>query len=186
MSSEFACGGITTSGTFGGWTLVDSDASKLPQDLASAIGIVFDDDNEKVTPIYYYGYQVVNGLNHCLILKRVRSRNGKTKIDYVTAVINIPPKINGYKEAKLVSKEVADETILSEEAQKAFDAKVKPLTGVGYTPLLEVGTQVVKGINYHIICQALTQYPDSIPYAVRIIINQFGEGYHSVEIRRID
>lgn len=185
MSSEFAFGGITTSGTFGGWTLVDSDAERLPQDLASAIGVVFDDENEKVAPVYYYGYQLVNGLNHCLVLKRFRYRNGKTKIDYVTAVINIPPKVNGYKEAKLVSKEVADETILSEEAQKAFDEKVKPLTGVGYTPLLEVGTQVVKGVNYHIICQALTQYPDSIPYAVRIIINQFGENYHIVEIKRI-
>lgn len=185
MSSEFGFGGITTFDALGGWTLVDSDAERLPQDLASAIGVVFDDDNEKVVPIYYYGYQLVNGLNHCLVLKRIRNRNGKIKIDYITVVINIPPKVNGYKEAKLVSKEVAGEIILSEEAQKAFDAKVKSLTGVGYTPLLEVGTQVVKGINYHIICQALTQYPDSVPYAVRIIINQFGENYHIVEIKRI-
>lgn len=185
MSSEFGLGSITTSGTFGGWTLVDSDAERLPQDLASAINIVFDDENEKVVPIYYHGYQLANGLNHCLVLKRIRNRNGKIKVDYVTAVINIPPKVDGYKEAKLVSKEVADETILSEEAQKAFDAEVKPLTGVGYTPLLEVGDQVVKGVNYHIICQALVQYPDSIPYAVRIIINQFGENYHIVEIKRI-
>lgn len=186
MSSEFAFGGITTSGTFGGWTLVDSDANRLPQDLASAIGVVFADDNEKVVPIYYYGYQLVNGLNHCLILKRIRNRNGKTKLDYVTAVINIPPKVEGYKEAKLVSKEVANETILSNETQKAFDAKVKPLVGVEYTPLLEIGTQVVKGVNYHIICQALVQYPDAVPYAVRIVINQFGENYHIEEIKRID
>ena len=178
-------GGIETTGTFGGWTLVDSDASRLPQDLASGLYVVFENRTEKITPVYYRGYQLVNGMNHCLICRRERTQGENIIKDYVVVVINIPAKVDGYKEAKLVKMEVAEETILSDEAKAAFDAKVKPLTGTTHKPLLEVGKQTVKGVNYHIICQSQVEYLGTEPYLTRIIINQFGSEISVTEIKRI-
>ena len=178
-------GGIETTGTFGGWTLVDGDTSKLPQDIASGMDIAFEDRDEKIVPVYYFGYQLVNGMNHCFVCARERTQDGKTFNDYVTVVINIPPKVDGYKEAKLVKMEVADETILTEEVKKIFDAKIKPLTGAIHKPLLEIGKQIVKGTNYHIICESKAVYPDAKPYLTRIVLNQFGENSTIVSINVI-
>ena len=168
-------GGIETAGTFGGWSLVDSDAERLPQDVASGLFVAFENRSEKITPVYYHAYQVVNGVNYALACRRERT----------TVVINIPAKVDGYKEAKLVKMEVADETILSDEAKEAFDAKVKPLTGTTHKPLLEVGKQTVKGVNYIIICQSQTMYLETEPYLTRIVINQFGSEISVTEIKRI-
>lgn len=178
-------GGLETAGTFGGWSLVDSTAAELPQDLASGIYVAFEDRSEKITPVYYFGYQLVNGMNHCLVCRRERTQGEKIVKDYVTVVINIPPKVDGYKEAKLVKMEVADETILSDEAKSAFDAKVATLTGTTHKPLLEVGKQVVKGVNYYLICQSQTQYLNTEPYLTRVVINQFGSNISVLEIKRI-
>ena len=178
-------GGIETTGTFGGWSLVDSDAGRLPQDVASGLFVAFENRDEKITPIYYHAYQVVNGMNHALVCRRERTQGENIVKDYVTVVINIPAKVDGYKEAKLVKMEVADETILSDEAKAAFDAKVKPLTGTTHKPLLEVGKQTVKGVNYIIICQSQVEYLGTEPYLTRIVINQFGSEISVTEIKRI-
>ena len=178
-------GGIETAGTFGGWNLVDSISGGLPQDVASGIYTAFENRTEKFTPIYYFGYQLVNGMNHCLVCRRERTQGEKIVKDYVTVVINIPPKVDGYKEAKLVKMEVAEETILSDEAKKAFDEKVATLLGTTHKPLLEVGRQIVKGVNYIVICQSQTEYLDTEPYLTRITVNQFGSNISVIEIKRI-
>ena len=129
---------VETAGTFGSWSLVDSTIGGLPQDVASGIYVAFENRTEKVTPIYYFGYQLVNGMNHCLVCRRERTQGEGIIRDYVTVVINIPPKIDGYKETKLVSMEVAEETILFEEAKKAFDEKVAILLGTTHNPLFSL------------------------------------------------
>lgn len=179
-------GGIETTGTFGGWNLVDASAEKLPQDVASAIYGVFDGRDEKINPVWYFGYQLVNGMNHSLVCARERTQNEKVIKDYVNVVINIPPKVEGYKEATLLKMEVAEETILSSEAKQVFDATAGKLTGTTHKPLLEVGKQVVKGVNFHIICQSQTVYTDEKPYLTRIVLNRFCENMSTVEIQRID
>lgn len=52
--------------------------------------------------------------------------------------------------------ENTDAVKLPDEAQTAFDKATEGLTGVGYTPIALIGTQVVAGINYAILCQAAT------------------------------
>ena len=127
----------------------------------------------------------MNGVNYALVCRRERTQGENIVKDYVTVVINIPAKVDGYKEAKLVKMEVADETILSDEAKAAFDAKVKPLTGTTHKPLLEVGKQTVKGVNYIIICQSQVEYLGTEPYLTRIVINQFGSEISVTEIKPI-
>lgn len=54
-----------------------------------------------------------------------------------------------------------------EQAQSAFDKAMEGLVGVNYTPVALLGTQLVSGTNYSLLCEATVVYPDAKPsYAV--------------------
>ena len=178
-------GNIKSSGAFGGWYLVDALAEKLPQEVARGLSVAFSEREEELEPVWYIGYQLVNGLNHAFICRRIRKSENREVRDFVTVVINIPMGVNGYKDAKLVKMEVSGESILNEETQEIFDTAMKNMVGAAHKVLAEIGTQVVKGINYHFICQSQGVYPGSQPYLTRVIINQFGEYVSIVGIEPI-
>lgn len=52
---------------------------------------------------------------------------------------------------------------LPEEAQTAFDKALESLDGAVYTPVALLGTQVVAGTNYCILCQITPVVPDPAP-----------------------
>ena len=54
---------------------------------------------------------------------------------------------------------------LPEEAQKAFDEATEALTGAVLTPLACIGTQVVAGTNYAILCRSELSTPEANPDA---------------------
>ena len=68
---------------------------------------------------------------------------------------------------------IDSEIQLPAEAAAAFDKVTKTLLGVNYKPIAYIGSQVVKGINYHIVCQARVIYPGAEPYGVKMVINDF-------------
>ena len=160
--------GIELGELLGGYEIVNKPANELPQDLTSAVsningGIL----GATYQPIWYVGHQLVNGTNHLLICKEIRSTKDKNTC-IVGLVINI--SASG-KDATVV--EIIEEAKLSAEVQVAFLAAEKQLVGVGYKPLAYVGSQVVKGINHYLICQAKGIYPNAMPYAVVMCINVF-------------
>ena len=160
--------GIELGELLGGYEIVNKPANELPQDLTSAVsningGIL----GATYQPIWYVGHQLVNGTNHLLICKEIRSTKDKNTC-IVGLVINI--SASG-KDATVV--EIIEEAKLSAEVQVAFLAAEKQLVGVGYKPLAYVGSQVVKGVNHYLICQAKGIYPNSTPYAVVMCINVF-------------
>lgn len=57
---------------------------------------------------------------------------------------------------------------ITTEAQAAFDKATEALTGVEYTPVALVGTQVVAGTNYAFVCigKTVTAEPTASPYLV--------------------
>ena len=160
--------GIELGELLGGYEIVNKPADKLPQDLASAVGNINGGIlGATYQPIWYVGHQLVNGTNHLLICKEIRST--KDKNTYIVGlVINI--SASG-KDATVV--EIIEEAKLSAEVQIAFLATEKQLVGVGYKPLAYIGSQVVKGVNHYLICQAKGIYPNATPYAVVICINIF-------------
>ena len=48
-----------------------------------------------------------------------------------------------------------EEGELPEDAKKAFDAAMETITGMGFTPVALLGTQVVAGTNYAVLCKAI-------------------------------
>jgi hypothetical protein len=177
-------GGINLNeGGLGGYKLCNIPATKLPQDVATAVVKVnMDLLGASYLPIRLVGTQIVNGVNYMFIAKEVlATANKETQI--VMLVINIPSGDATGAQAQIV--EVINEAELPAEVQDAFDAAVGQLHGVNYDPLLYVGNQVVKGINYYIICEATTIYPGAVPAPVVVCINAFNGEYTVVSVEQI-
>ena len=169
MAKKF--GNIELGEVFGGYEIVNQPADKLPQDLASAIGNINGGIlGATYQPLWYVGHQLVNGTNHFLICKEIRSTKDQNTC-IVGLVINIPPGKVGGEDAKVV--EIIEEAKLLPEVQTAFDTAEKNLVGVGYKPVAYIGSQVVRGVNHYLICQARGIYPGAKPYAVIMCINVF-------------
>ena len=65
---------------------------------------------------------------------------------------------------------VPEKAEVTEDAQAAFDKAREGLTGVSYTPVALVGTQLVSGTNYCILCEARVVYPDAVPYYALVYV----------------
>ena len=59
---------------------------------------------------------------------------------------------------------------LPEEAQAAFDKALNGLIGAEYTPVALVGTPLVAGMNYCILCQVTPVVPDPAPGSALVYI----------------
>ena len=165
---------------FGGYEIINKTSDQIPQDAASAIGIVNSNPLLGATyiPIWLWGKQVVNGVNYFFIAEDIRATKDKDK-SIVGLIINIPPGTGAIKGegAKIVR--VIENEKLSEEIDVAFNEVVKGLCGVAYKPIAYIGKQIVKGENHYILCEAKTIYPGAQPRAVILCINIF-EGKSSV------
>ncbi len=157
---------------FGGYEIVNTSVDSLPQELASAISSVNGELlGATYLPIWYVGKQVVNGVNHFFICKEIRSTKDRNQM-IVGLVINIPPKkVADGSGATIV--EIIEEAQLDPELAYIFKTATSQLMGVNYKPIAYIGKQVVRGINYHFICEARRVVPGSKPYPVTLVINKF-------------
>lgn len=179
-------GDITNSAVLGGWTLIMRDANELPQDLASAFGDVFDRVGATYTPAYYLATQVVNGTNHKLIAERTRLvSGGKNLKDFAVVTINIPSGSVGGKGATLVSEEDVTDFVLRDDVEKGVKKALSEFVGATIKPLFEIGTQIVKGVNYHFICENTIAYPNAEPHLTRVAINKYQDYWTIAEIEKL-
>lgn len=58
----------------------------------------------------------------------------------------------------------SDDPAVNEELRAVFDKGMETLTGVSYTPIAYLGSQLVAGRNHAFLCQAVTVYPGAEPY----------------------
>ena len=65
---------------------------------------------------------------------------------------------------------ISEDAALTEEARAAFEKAMEGLTGVGYEPVALIGTQVVSGTNYCILCEARTIVPDAAPFYALVYV----------------
>ena len=72
---------------------------------------------------------------------------------------------------------------ITEDVQAVFDKAMEGLIGVNYVPVAFLGSQVVAGTNYCLLCQATVVYPDAQPYYVLMYLYQDLSG--NVEIMNI-
>lgn len=177
----------------GGWTLNQAlpesiemvDGAKEALDLAA-------DQLDGAIPVAYLGSQVVAGANYAYlcalsddgttakgyeIVKIYKDLEGSATVLDATQIDLASYKTEAteltFPEAGLAGGwTVADASgaALDENAQAAFDAALLGFSGVGYTPLALLGTQVVAGTNYLVLCKAtrVTAEPVSALAVVQI------------------
>ena len=71
---------------------------------------------------------------------------------------------------------VPEDTAMTDEAQAAFDKAMESLVGVDYAPIACLGTQLVAGQNYCILCKATVVAPDAAPYLALVYVYADLEG----------
>ena len=59
---------------------------------------------------------------------------------------------------------------MTDDAQSAFDKAMEGLIGVNYVPVALIGTQLVSGTNFCILCEASVVSPDAKPYYALVYI----------------
>ena len=57
----------------------------------------------------------------------------------------------------------SEEITLPEDAAKAFEAATEGLIGCSYKPVALLGTQLVSGTNYCVLCELTPVVPDPVP-----------------------
>ena len=158
----------------GGWSVESCESSALPEAVQAAFDLACEGyDEMELTPIAYLGSQVVAGANYAVLCKGSDSSGSCPVVAIVYAALDGTAEfrcvnaldLGEYRYAEsdgsLTNENMAggwtvtdeDGAALSEEAAAAFDTAMEGLTGVGYTPLGVIGTQVVAGINYAYICR---------------------------------
>lgn len=176
---------ITNSKLLDGWELKLQKADKLPQGLTTAFNRLYGEKfGGNYVPVYYVATQVVNGINHKLIVERNKLvSGGKTIKDFAVVVINIPAGDARAEKATVVSEEDATDFVLRDEIEQGVKKALQEYTGIGLKPLLEVGTQVVRGMNYVFICEAILNYKEKLdPYLAKVIVNNFKDNWAIVDV----
>ena len=74
----------------------------------------------------------------------------------------------------------AESPELTDEAKAAFEKATEGLLGVGYKPVALLGTQVVAGTNYRILCEATVVYPGAETHEVVMTIYEDLDGNASI------
>ena len=145
--------------------------------ITDAFKKVFDKAMETLTgveytPVAYLSSQVVAGTNHRVLCKATPTvPDAKTTYSIVT----IYEDLNGNAEVSNVQESTisaefpeldggwaeAESPALTTEANAAFTKACETLTGMEYTPVALIATQVVAGTNYQILCEAKATVPNA-------------------------
>lgn len=171
----------------GGWSraespvITDDVKALLEKAAAQLTGVVY-------TPVAYVGSQVVAGTNHLVLCKAepvvpdaaqtyalltiYEDLQGKAEITEIlasNAEAGVPGLAGGWN--------APDSPVLTNEATAALEKATEKLVGAEYTPIALLGTQVVAGTNYSLLCEITATSPEAAPnYAVVIVYENLEGG----------
>ena len=165
----------------GGWTVSKEPVTpSIPQEALDAFNAAMEGlDGVGYEPIAYLGSQVVAGVNYGFLCRaKVVTPDAEASLCTVkiyrdlegnASVLDIKDiAISDYTadgDVSFTPENLAGgwslpadlaPAALPEEVQKAFDTALAGFAGVGYSPIAYLGSQVVAGANYAILCNATT------------------------------
>ena len=168
----------------GGWTVYTETAStSMPEPLLPAfLSVTNSVEDVTYSAVAYLGSQVVAGMNYQVLCTATPKDGGEAALKVLIIYIDLEGKaqltkvsdfnIADYTESagKVTEKNLAggwqvnddiEPTPLPDDAQKAFDKAVEGFDGNKLTPMALLGTQVVSGKNYAILCgsELVTEEP---------------------------
>ena len=184
-----------TAAMSGGWAVAESEAAALPQEVQEAFAKATETlTGAELIPLAYFGSQVVAGTNDaivCLSRPSVAELEGAGELVVVilyrdlqggAEIRNIAPlDLGAYAEAEdggaaeqlsggwSFPEEFTAGT-LPEEAAAAFEKALEGFVGSDLTPMALLGTQVVAGTNYAVLCRTQAVTPDAVPQAQIVFV----------------
>ena len=162
-------GGWTENTEFGAVTFPETAKAAFDNAVSGLLGV-------RYTPVAYLGSQVVAGANYrFLCTYETVTAQPETGLAVLTVYADLTGGASLTDVVRFTVPEVlgselvfpaagmaggwtyaeASEAVLDGKTQADFDKAVSALTGVGYTPVALLGTQVVAGTNYAVLCKAV-------------------------------
>ena len=190
--------------TTGGWTIFsDETKANIPEGPQAALDKALAAyTGASLTPVAYLGSQIVSGTNY-KFLCRSQAVTPDAEESFVT--ITVYEDLQGNAEITevkdfhltdyLENKEIATEDMdggwtVSEndgtmmemvaDIQIPFDTATENLEGCFYEPVAVLGSQVVAGANYAILCRVTPTTPDATPHFSVVQINAPVSGTASI------
>ena len=173
----------------GGWTITEQEAAALPEEVASGFSdAAYGTD---LTPVALVAQQVVKGTNDMLLCRNddeyrmiVVNRDLENNATLKSNVkFNLSDYTAGGEEGITESLDggwyTPDDITsvpLPEDAQAAFEKALENFAGSNIVPMALLGTQVVKGINYAILCHVTPMVYDPVSSTQVITIYSDPEG----------
>ena len=183
----------------GGWTIAeDPAAAELPDDVQKAMDNFAENYGDDLIPMAYYGNQVVKGMNYGLLCK------SKGDNELQTVVLEQEPNgnvdgaiINTFKIDEYTQGDGADPsaepvdggwnvaedyttTELPDEVQNAFDKATEEFVGNDLVPMAYLGSQVVAGTNYALLCHSTLVTAEPVSSIQVVIIYEDLDGNCSI------
>ena len=173
----------------GGWSaaedtgLTEDQRSLFERAMEGLLGVNYE-------PIAYLGSQVVAGLNHCFLCKATvvyPNAQPTYKLVYIyedldgnTEVSDIVDLAGDGSEVLPGGWSIAEDAAMTKDVQAAFDKAMESLLGVDYEPVAVLGSQVVAGMNYKILCKSTVVAPGAQPGYSLVTIYSALDGHAEV------
>ena len=185
LLSLTACGQKSEAAqTVGGWTLTEDGA------IDETAQAAFDNAMETLlgvnyTPVALLGTQVVSGTNYCFLCEAaVVSPDAQPYYAVVKVYEDLEGKTEILEIASMTPYGEVDENAGTAEAMPgswtvpeddeagfaAFEKAAEGLVGASHTPIRVLGTQLVSGNNYCLLCRSIGVYPGAEPYYTLIMV----------------
>ena len=186
QTSQETGGSATEAAVSGGWAVQSSPV--VTEEVKAAFDLLnAPTTGETYTPVAYLEMQVVGGFNYRVLCKETLSDADATTTYAIVTLYSDPQQnveltevlncsaeekpaglMGGWEEPK--TPEVTD------EAKSALEKATDTLTGATYSPVALLGTQVVSGTNYSILCRATPSTADGTPYYVIVTVYEDLQG----------
>lgn len=165
----------------GGWAIPeDPAAAELPEDVQKAMDNFAENYGDDLIPMAYYGNQVTEEMNYGLLCKSKSDNELQTVILQQRSNGNVDgADINTFNIGDYTQGDGADPaaepmaggwnvaedyttTELPEEVQNAFDKAIAEFDGNDLVPMAYLGSQVVAGTNYALLCHSTLVTADPV------------------------
>ncbi len=155
----------------GGWSIAESpeitDETRALVEKATD-GMV----GAKYTPVALIASQIVSGKNYCILCRIAPvtpNAEEKYALVYIYADLNGNAKITEIYDSELTASSgeglgqmtEPESVAVTDEAKAALTKAAEKLLGAEYEPIALVGTQVVSGTNYRILCKVTAVTPSA-------------------------
>lgn len=159
-------GGITLTGNIlGGWQLEGKPiGSSMPQKLATGWDAAMEGFvGSDFTPQFLIGTQLVNGINYAVIAEQTLIVKDPTK-HIAVVIVNVPFNMTG-EGSKIIRVISADAPEVPADVMALFNSATSKLLGSNHRSILFIGSQVVSGMIFYLICESMPVRPGATPVA---------------------